>query len=215
MNSFEVTVKKDDYFYYQRGSVKTNKIWTRPSYNKIRDLFGRIKSQSDIFDKYKVYLIGGVLFSFENTWDVDLCLTGRVENFFELEESMNLMYDIALNDIQLLIDVQWMIKPPPIITYDELVSQKYGDYNLKYLKTTYILKKTKNIESLIDLRNCENVNKKTEFLVEGFHNNYPTLEPKTLNRIINNPTKILKTYMDVDEFLNTDETYFYNNTNRF
>jgi len=215
MNSFELTVENNEYFFYRRGNIKTNKIWTRPTYEKIRKLLEIVKSDSKILDDYKMYLIGGVLFSFENTWDVDLCLTGKIKSFNELERDMNFMYEIALNELQLLIDIQWMNDLPPIITYDQLNTNNFLECNLKYLKTTYIIKKTKNIESMIDLRNCENIKKRTEFLVEGYHENYPTSEPKIVNKIFHFSNKILKTGFSVEEFLDTNKIHFYKNTNRF
>jgi hypothetical protein len=53
MSTFEKEVIGNDFFYYQRGLVKTNKIWTRPSYEKIKTLFEKIKSEYDKYEKEK------------------------------------------------------------------------------------------------------------------------------------------------------------------
>jgi hypothetical protein len=51
-------------------------------------------------------------------------------------------------------------------------------------------------------------------LVGGYHNEYPGTKEKVINRIKNNPNRILKSVFEVKTFLTTDEQYFINNTNR-
>ena len=65
-----------------------------------------------------------------------------------------------------------------------------------------------------DLRGTPNVVSLTEYLVEGVHEEYPGHKEKIINRILSNPNKVLKSVLDVDTFLNTDEEYFIQNTNR-
>jgi hypothetical protein len=215
MSTFEKEAIGNDFFYYQRGLVKTDKIWTRPSYKKIKNLFERIKSETDILDRYKLYLIGGILFSFENTWDVDLCMTGNFNNYEMLEKDMNIIYEISLNEVQMLIDIQWMETPPPKVSFSELTSLNFESFKIKFLKTTYIVKTVGNEKSIIDLRNREDIKKVTEFLVEGIHNEYPKSKKKFLNRIFEYPDKTLITFVDVHDFLDNDYSFFIKNTNRF
>jgi hypothetical protein len=51
-------------------------------------------------------------------------------------------------------------------------------------------------------------------LVEGTHDEYPGRKEKIINRILNNPDKLLKSVFNVKTFLETDEEYFLTNTNR-
>jgi len=215
MSTFDKEIIGNEFFYYQRGKVKTNKIWTRPSYEKIKILFERIKSETDILDRYNLYLIGGVLFSFEGTWDVDLCITGNVDDYETLEKDMNIIYEISLNEIQMLIDIQWMEIPPPKVSFSELTSPNFKNYEIKFLKTTYIVKKIGKEKSVIDLRNRGDIKKLTEFLVEGSHNEYPKSKKKFLDRIFAYPNFTLVTFMDVNDFLDNDYSFFIKNTNRF
>ena len=88
-----------------------------------------------------------------------------------------------------------------------------GKHN-KYIKTAYIKKEIGQEVTEFDVRNNEGVTKLTEYLVEGYHDEYPGKKEKVINRIKNNPNKVLKSVFDVKTFLITDEEYFINNTNR-
>ena len=117
MTTFNKTANLHQYFHYQRGSVHTGTAWNRPSYKSIKDFFTVISQETDILSKYDVYLMGGILYDFKETWDVDLCLTGNISSYEDLEKDMNLMYDLALNHFRLLLDIQWYEKPLPVVTY--------------------------------------------------------------------------------------------------
>ena len=213
MNIFEKTAKKGDYFFYRRGNVITTKVWGRPSYDKLKKFFSHIKNETDILDHYKLYLIGGVLFSFDKTWDVDICMTGYVQNYEMLEKYMDLMYDLSLNQFNMLIDIQWLENPLPIVTYEDLLSPTFKKYNLTYIKTTHIIKQVGRDKSFFDVRNKENIETLTGFLVKGVHSDYPG-KKNVLDKILNYPDKIIRSHMNVEEFLNNDEEYFLKNTNR-
>ena len=214
MTTFNKTVSPNQYFHYQRGLVHTGMVWKRPSYQAIKNLLTVIGQETDILSKYDVYLMGGVLYDFNQTWDVDLCLTGNIINYEELENDMNLMYDLALNHFNLLLDIQWYEKPLPTVTYEEITSENFVHYRLKYIKTDYIKKEIDSEVDVVDNRNNEGITKLTEYLVEGYHNEYPGTKEKVINRIKNNPDRVLKSVFDVKTFLITDEQYFINNTNR-
>ena len=215
MNAFDMTSIEGQDFYYRRGKVYTTKVWGRPSYDLLKFFLQKIKSDTTILTDYNVYLMGGVLYSFEDTWDIDFCITGNVSDHNKLESQMNEMYDFALNHFNILIDVQWLEIPLPEISYEELMSPNFQGYRLKFIKTTPIIKKVGDLESIWDLRFKSGVTKITENLVEGFHDNYPGTKEKVLNRIKNNPNTVLKSVMNVWDILNHDEEYFNKNTNRF
>ena len=213
MNAFEMTAINGEEFFYKRGSVYTTKVWSRPSYNSLKLFLEKIKNETTILTDYSVYIMGGVLYSFENTWDVDFCLTGEIESYNKLEGQMNLMYDLALNHYGILIDVQWLEIPLPEISYDEITSPNFLGYRLKFVKTTPIIKRVGNNENIWDLREKDGVSKISENLVEGYHENYPGTKPKILDRIKNYPNRTLKSVLNVWDFLNNDEDFFNKNTN--
>lgn len=215
MNTFNETAKNNQYFFYQRGQVKTNNIWNRPSYNIVRDFLIELKDTTKIFEEYDLYLMGGVLYDFNQTWDVDFCMTGQIKDYDTLEKYMNIMYDLSLNKYKILIDIQWMENPLPTVSYEEIISSDFEHYKLRYVKTSYVVKQIGEEKSIHDLRGKEGVNKITEFLVEGVHEEYPGRKEKIINRILNNPNKVLKSVFNVKTFLETNEEYFMKNTNRF
>ena len=78
MSTFKKTAENNQYFFYQRGQVKTNNIWNRPSYNVLKEFLIEIKNTTNILEEYELYLMGGVLYDFNQTWDVDFCITGQI-----------------------------------------------------------------------------------------------------------------------------------------
>ena len=214
MSTFDNTVKPNDHFLYQKGSVVTRRVWNRPSYNVLKDFLITVRNESNFLSQYKVYLIGGVLHDFNNTWDADFCVTGDVRNINELEEYMNYMYDTALNKFGLLIDIQWLEKVLPEISYEEVTSENYVPHKIMFRKIGYTKKQINDYVHVQDLRGTPNVVSLTEYLVEGIHEEYPGRKEKIINRILSNPNKVLKSVLDVDTFLNMDEEYFIQNTNR-
>ena len=214
MSTFDITAKPNDYFFYQKGGVITRRVWNRPSYNHLKDFLITIRNESNFLNEYKVYLMGGVLYDFNSTWDVDFCVTGDVSDVNQLEEYMNYMYDIAFNKFGLLIDIQWLEKVLPEISYEEITSENYVHHKIMYRKIGYTKKQINDYVHVKDLRGTPNVVSLTEYLVEGVHEEYPGHKEKIINRILSNPNKVLKSVLDVDTFLNTDEEYFIQNTNR-
>lgn len=215
MNAFDMTATKGQDFFYRRGKVYTTKVWGRPSYDLLKSFLQKIKSETTILTDYEVYVMGGVLYSFEDTWDIDFCITGNISDHNKFEEQMNQMYDLALNEFKILIDVQWLEIPLPEISYEELISPNFQGYRLKFIKTTPIIKKVGDSQSVWDLRDRNGVTKITDNLVQGYHDNYPRTKQKVLERIKNNPDRTLKSVISVWDILNKDEEFFNNNTNRF
>ena len=212
MSVFKKIAAEQDYFYYQVGKVSTEKIWTKPSYQKIKDFLMTIKNETNILSEFNLHLIGGVLHSFDNTWDVDFCMTGEVKDPQVLESHMNVMYDIALNHFNLLIDIQWLKEPASTVSYEQLTSGEYVSKGVEFKKIGYIKKQINDDVSESDFR--DRFTNVSEYLIEGIYGGYPGRSQKLIDRILQNPNRILKTSFDVETFLNTDEEYFLTNTNR-
>lgn len=214
MTTFEKTVNNGDYFYYQVGGNITKKVWARPSYEKIKDYFTVIKNETSIMTEHNLYLMGGTLIDLNATWDVDICMTGEIKDYKVFESHLNTMYDIALNQFQLLIDVQWNLDKPKLVSYQELMSGNLVLSKIKFVKLGYIKKQINGQVTVKDIRNDDGVTKLTEYLVEGMYDEYPGTNKKLLGRILSNPNKLIKSYFDVNTLLENDEEFFMKNTNR-
>lgn len=216
MGVFEKTAKRGDYFYYQVGSVTTKKVWGKPSYEKIKNFLTAIKNETTIMSEFELYLIGGVLFDINKTWDVDICMIGEVKDPNVLESYMNTMYDIALNRFQLLIDIQWDTTKPKIVSYQELLSGSLVLNKIKFYKIGYIKKQINGEVTVNDYRKIDGITKVTDYLVQGFYDEYPGSKnnEKLLNRILSNPNKVIKSFFSVNDFLENNEEFFIKNTNQ-
>lgn len=214
MSTFDNTVRPNDFFLYQKGRVITRRVWGRPSYQTLKEFLITVNNETNLLKEYKVYLMGGVLYDFSNTWDVDFCITGEITDNQQMDDYMTYMYDTALNRFGMLIDIQWLEKVLPEISYKEFTSENYVPHRIKFKKIGYAKKQINDNIQIQDLRGEPNVITLTEYLVEGIHEEYPGRKEKVINRILSNPNKVLKSVLDVDTFLNTDEEYFNQNTNR-
>lgn len=214
MTTFEKTADNGDYFYYQVGGVITRKVWTRPTYKKIKDFLTVIKNDTSIMTEHNLYLMGGTLVDLDSTWDVDICMTGEIKNHKVFESHLNTMYEIALNQFQLLLDVQWNLDRPKLVSYEELMSGNLILNKIKFVKLGYIKKQINGQITVKDIRNDEGITKLSEYLVEGIYDEYPGTNKKLLGRILNNPNKVIKSFFDANTLLETDEEYFMKNTNR-
>lgn len=214
MDVFDKVANLNDYFYYQVGRVSTNSPWLNPSYEKTKKLLNIIKNKTSILNDYKLFLVGGILYDFKTTWDVDICITGNFVNYEKLENDIHKIYDIGLNQVGILTDIIWREYPHESITYDDYINGNYFKNVYKYLKLGYFKKQINDEFSVIDFRDNVEVIKRGEYLIECNRIEYPSGDKKLINRILNNPNKVLKTYFDVNVFLETDEEYFNNNTNR-
>ena len=134
MTTFEKTADNGDYFYYQVGGVITRKVWTRPTYKKIKNFLTVIKNDTSIMTEHNLYLMGGTLVDLDSTWDVDICMTGEIKNHEVFESYLNTMYEIALNQFQLLLDVQWNLDRPKLVSYEELMSGNLILNKIKFVK---------------------------------------------------------------------------------
>jgi hypothetical protein len=99
------TVDVND-FYAKIGPVETNIPWGRPDFQTLKFFLNYIKNNSDIFERYEIYLIGKVLFNWD-TWDVDILIVNDFKNYKEIERDITFIVDTSLNKFGQLIDVQY------------------------------------------------------------------------------------------------------------
>jgi hypothetical protein len=208
-----------EYFCYRMGRFVTYTPWRRPDYQRLRGLLEAVRNETDIMSRYGLHLLGGVLFDFAATWDVDMCLTGPFTSPVRLEDDIDTINDLAFNRFELLLDLQWMEAPPPEVGYKEVLTPGFFHHHLRFIKTTCTVFHHGRDIRVTDLRDpelfrTEEITQLTEYLIEGRHSAYPGPSGKFIDRILANPHRKLKTSYDAETFLREDEDHFLRNTNR-
>jgi len=226
----ESVIESCDYFHYTIGKVSTNKSFRNPTYKSVKEFFQCIKDNTNIFEKYKLQIIGGCLYDFSETVDLDIALIGDILSYEDLENDMNRLYDVAFNVFRLKIDIQWLDAEDEIITYHQLNlykiknilfknnlgyyyvnPKKQEQYLIKsrtFIKIGYLEYQINNQLTIKDYRH--RYKKLTEFLITGI---YPTYNNKKLSYVSNNPNRTIKPFFDAETLLHTDEQYYRDNSN--
>jgi hypothetical protein len=210
MSVFAKPYNPSKYFSYQRGKIITEQPWKRPTYSKIKEFLFEIQNTSEIMKDYDLHLLGGVLWDFNKTWDVDINLMGNPTSYIILEDYMHYMYDIALNKYNLLIDVAWVNTKPEDITFD--LPPDYTVDN-EFLKIGYAKKIIGDEFEEMDLRIDPLYSIQGDYLVKGNWKHKPFKEA-FIDKVKFNKNPITKITFPVKEFLENDEEYFLKNTNR-
>ena len=213
MGTFNRTANLNDNIFFQRGIVTSTNHWTRPSYQKLYDYLFDLYLKSMIIREYDVYLMGGVLFDFNNTWDVDICLVGGNHTDEKIESDLNFITDLGHNTHNLLIDVTWYESRPTNLTYEKMVEDDFRPDNIIHKKIGYVKKQINDEIEEKDLRTYDDATLLTEHLIQrnyGIHQH----TDKMIQKVQNNSNPITITTFSVIEFLSNDENYFLNNTNR-
>lgn len=213
MSVFSKIVEPGSKFLYERGKVSTTTPWTRPTYNKVKSFLQEVKENSDIFTKYESFIMGGVLFDFNTTWDLDIGLIGGDGDDEELEEALNYITDVSLNKYHLLTDPSWYLSKKENISYLELVEGEFLQGDTLHKTVGYVKKQVGEDIVEVDLRKKQDAVKLTEFLIKRNPGNVPHTD-KMIAKIKNNKKHITVVSFSVDEFLQTDEAYFIRHTNR-
>lgn len=210
MSVFATPYNPSKYFSYQRGKIVTEKYWEQPTYSKLKEFLLEIKNDSDIMKNYDLYLVGDILWGFNNTWDIDIIMIGNPTSYIVLEDYMHYMYDIALNKYNILVDISWVNTKPENITYTP-------DYNFSYdndfLRIGYVRKQIGEEYEELDLRTNPSFLVQGDYLIKGNFKNI-NLKESFINKIKNTSNSIIKTTFSIKEFLENDEEYFLKNTNK-
>jgi hypothetical protein len=210
---------KVEHFSFRQGRFVTCKRAVRPEYYRLRRFLEAVRERTDIMQRYGLHLMGGVLFDFRTTWDVDICLTGPIESPERLEDDLDALFDLGFNHFEILLDLLWFEAPPPEVGYDEVRSPDFVQHRMKFRKTTCTVVEMGDQVRSSDLRETERfqrgeIRQLTEYLVEGWLSEYPGTSGKFIDRILANPQRRLKTSFPVEIFLREDELYFLRHTNR-
>lgn len=213
MGTFNKTVANNDTLFFQRGVVTTTKTWFRPTYQTLKNFLVDLQENTTILNDYDVYLMGGVLFDFNTTWDIDLSLVGGTKTNEEIESDLNYITDLAHNTHNLLVDVVWYENRPSNLTYQEMVNNNFLQENNVHKKIGYVKKQINDEVEEKDLRTYDDALILTEHLIQRNYGTYEHTE-KMIQKVQNNTKPVTITTFSVDEFLNNNEEYFLNNTNR-
>jgi hypothetical protein len=213
MSVFTKLVKPGEGFFYQRGEVTTTTPWLRPNYYRVKAFLKEIKESSDIFRRYESYIMGGVLFDFNTTWDLDIGLVGGNESNEELEKALNYINDIALNKYHILADTNWHPTKQENITYLDLVENEFLQKSTVHKTIGYIKKQIGEEVEEVDLRLSKDAMILTKYLVKRDLGNIRHKE-KMIKRIHDNKKETTILSFNINEFLETDEAYFIRHTNR-
>lgn len=153
-----------NHFYYKRGKFETITRWRKPTHNSIKSFLIDLQENTDIFNKYRVHIIGKVLIDITNTWDVDITLSnidGTPDIPVELENDMNIIYQYGIDRNLVLPDICWVDRELHNLSKTDYMTGNYEQIKLNRIKTTNIIKIV-NGETVIN--KGEHVNGITVFL---------------------------------------------------
>lgn len=200
-------------FYYKIGRVQTNKVWKRPSFESTQELLQDIKNTSDIFTRYRVYIMGGITWEFNTTWDIDIVICSDSYEILTLENDLDFINNKALNDHKLLVDVSWKNKPLVNLNYEQLLQNNFTTYVYDSIKLGYVHKKMNGYEQVVDntkkthTSSGREVVKLGDYLIltrEGPHKH----SEKIINKTKNTTGQEVRFDFSAEEFINYDESYF-------
>lgn len=87
-------------FYYEIGKLTTTDKWFRPDKDLLKTWYSQIKELQG-FSKY-TYYAGDSLLKVEKTWDVDVLMTGEIDDYEELRDFLNDCIQLGFEHRQLI-----------------------------------------------------------------------------------------------------------------
>jgi hypothetical protein len=200
-------------FFYQKGPIVTTLPWSRPDHLKMRAFFEDIRDNTSIMERYDLYILGGVLWDYKNTWDLDINITGPIENYIKLEEDFSKLYDLALNKHKILIDVSWVSERPLDRNYEELENSNFMGEDIDSIRFSYTKKQIGDVLNEIDLSIlAKEEDRITNNLVKNNWSNWK-IKKGLVDKLKNiSPKKAIITY-PVETFLNNNDEHYYLNIN--
>ena len=206
-------VNSGENFLYQRGVVSTTLPWDRPSYTAVKNYLEYLKAESTVFDEFEIYLAGGILYDFNNTWDIDIFLVGGSQTDARIEEQLNYMTDVALNKFFLLVDISWYERKTSDYEYSTMEANNFLSEDITYKKIGHFKKQLGDETIEYDMRIIPGIETIGDYLIKGSFNGFSHTD-KMIDKVKNHPNQSVITTFSAEEFLLNDEDYFLNNTNR-
>lgn len=201
-------------FFYQKGPIFTTIPWSRPHHVKMRAFFEDVRDNTSIMERYDFYILGGVLWDYKNTWDLDINITGPIQSYIKLEEDFSKLYDLALNKHKILIDVSWVSKKPSDRNYEELENSNFMGEDIDSIRFSYTKKQIGDVISEIDLSIfAKEEDRVTKNLVKNNWSNWKVKKGLVDKLMKIGPKKAIITY-SVETFLNNNDEHYYLNINK-
>jgi hypothetical protein len=213
MTTLDKEVGSGEFFHYKKGNVETYFPWNRPSYEEVESYLEYVRKESSIMEDFEVYLMGGILYDFDTTWDVDICIVNQNASNEKIEEALNYLTDTALNKFFLLVDAVWFERRPQNIEYAKLEEANFMSEDILHKKIGYIKKTIGNESTEYDPRLSPDATLLSEHLMQGNHGNYQHRQ-KMIDKVRNNRNLVTITTFSAEDFLLNDKDYFLQNTNR-
>jgi hypothetical protein len=214
---------EDCSFFYQIGSIKTNKPWLRPSFGSVKNFLSN-SSVKSILDKYELcYLYGSFIWKDIPTWDLDLGLKRNISNidWNDVENDFNKLNYISLTEYSLLLDLSLREDEYQMPTRKELEvfnsSREIDQWfylkpDNKVIKISYYHKKSCDDEIIFDFRKSSHMFHLTTSLTNNHLVllDYSNLQhpDKVIRRILNAKKEFIKPKLDISTFLGLSESEF-------
>jgi hypothetical protein len=94
-------------FFYQAGKITTDKCWNRPTLSSVKKFIETRQEQLHC-NNLTPWVCGTCVYDISSTWDLDVWFTGEYLNLQLLEDTFHELYDFALNECRLKIDLKWV-----------------------------------------------------------------------------------------------------------
>jgi hypothetical protein len=209
MDLFNSIARGGDSFYFRKGSVITTTPWWRPSFTASHSMLTKVKESTDIFSRYSVNIVGGCLFSWDRTWDLDIQLHSDSFNPDQLEIDFLRIYEIALNGFYILPDVSWNSIEHPHSVEECIFKSPLDDFGkrVSIIETEKIINSDRAFIKLTDESGYEQISR--DLCISN--GKFPG--EKLYNRIHKNPDCNFVLSYPVEDFLNGSEMDFIKNSN--
>lgn len=136
-------------FYYRFGKAETNKPWDRPTWERFYQWWDRFKTIDGVSD-YDFHVVGGALYDIENTWDVDVAITGPVKNFKVLGDLITKGRQMGF-DMGIFVDIFWYHSID--FCYEEIIEGNIKYYLKGTLKGDEIKMQDGEVVLFVDSKN--------------------------------------------------------------
>jgi hypothetical protein len=209
MDLFNTIARAGDAFYFRKGSVITTTPWWRPSFASAHSMLKKVKGSTDIFSRYSTNIVGGCLFSWNRTWDLDIQLHSDSLDPEQLEIDFLKIYEVALNEFYILPDVSWNSIKHPAFACECNFKSPLEDFGkrISIIETEKIINSDRAFIRLTDKSGYEQISRNL-CVSDG---KFPG--EKLYNRIEENPDCDFVLSYPVEDFLNGSEMDFIKNSN--
>ena len=198
-------------FYYQIGDINTTRVWDRPNYHNIKSFLKSCRSVG-LLDKYRFQIVGNVLFKINQTWDLDINISGDFENYETLEKDFYQILDIGFNNHNILVDITHLDNPMTQLSKEEYYSEDTLKILMNIIRIGYTKIESDTVNFEKDLRKDPYYKKVSKYLVTRQRFWPDPFWHKNLDQYLNSPQN--KKIYEALEFINSTPEEFFGDTNK-